>query len=606
MRDKTINIGSVHIPLVDYAVSGSAILGIRDSGKTVTAKGIAEQLLDHDIPIIVFDAVGKWRYLKLAGDGKRGRGYKVVVAGGRDGDLPLNPHSVSEIVRASIKENIPLIIDLYDPKLSKADWRRIVQQSIRIIHYENEGIRHVFLEEAAEYCPQKVYDGETFAEVEKFVRMGGNASVGLTLINQRSQEVNKAVLDLCQNLILGCQIGNKAIEAVEKWVDRLSPDIAQQVTKSLPKLKAGEAWVWTKSNPDLPHREQLPMCRSLHPDRRTPEKSLAASKRADVGTFVSRLSSVLPKIAEEAKANDPRELKKEVAALKAQLAATASATPAAAKPEIHRVDVPVISDSHLERIARAEEKVSSVVANAIERIEKVASDHRDALVAAVEPFKALLERVKAIKAGPDPIALARKAEEFGREIHVNTRGCKPMTPPVAKAIGRMAKAATAMISGDGAITGPMQRILDSVAWWNALGVEMPAREAVAFVAGYTPNSGSFKNPVGALRSAGHVDYPTPGIVVLTAQGVGLASHPESQPTKVEAIGRVRAVLDGPKRKILDALIEMGGVAARNELAERAGYDPSSGSFKNPIGNMRTTGIVTYPTPGQVELAEFLR
>src|SRR6476659_7791603 len=112
MSDPVINIGSVKVPLLDYAVSCTAILGIRDSGKTVSAKGIAEQLLDHNIPIVVFDAVGKWRWMKVPGPGPRGRGYKVVVAGGHKPDLPLNPHSVGEVVRSAIKEKIPLIVDL--------------------------------------------------------------------------------------------------------------------------------------------------------------------------------------------------------------------------------------------------------------------------------------------------------------------------------------------------------------------------------------------------------------------------------------------------------------------------------------------------------------
>jgi len=42
---KDILIGSIKVPLIDYAVGAAAVLGIRDSGKTVTAKGIAEQLI---------------------------------------------------------------------------------------------------------------------------------------------------------------------------------------------------------------------------------------------------------------------------------------------------------------------------------------------------------------------------------------------------------------------------------------------------------------------------------------------------------------------------------------------------------------------------------
>ena len=38
---KEITIGSVGIPLDSYVVGGTALLGIRESGKTYAAKGIA-------------------------------------------------------------------------------------------------------------------------------------------------------------------------------------------------------------------------------------------------------------------------------------------------------------------------------------------------------------------------------------------------------------------------------------------------------------------------------------------------------------------------------------------------------------------------------------
>lgn len=329
MTTANIHIGSVKVPLLDYAVSCNAILGIRDSGKTVTAKGIAEQLLDHDIPIVVFDAVGKWRWMKVPGPGPRERGYKVVVAGGRKPDLALNSHSVGEIVRSAVKEKIPLIIDLYDPNLSKAQWRSILKESIRIIHCESVGVAHVFLEEAAEFIPQKPTDFDTYAEVEKLARMGGNASVGITLISQRAQEVNKAVLDLAVNLILGCQVGSKAIEWIGKWLDRLSPETAKAVMATLPKLKSGEAWVWTRSNLDDPLREQMPMCRSLHPDRRTPEVDLKTAKAVDPEKFVERLKEAIPRIIEEAKATDPKELRKTINDLRGQVRKLEAAKPPA-------------------------------------------------------------------------------------------------------------------------------------------------------------------------------------------------------------------------------------------------------------------------------------
>src|SRR3954465_8645256 len=70
----------------EYASRANAILGIRDSGKTSPATLIAEQIFDNAIPFLVFDPIGRWRFMRVAGAGP---GYPIVVAGGAQPDLPL-------------------------------------------------------------------------------------------------------------------------------------------------------------------------------------------------------------------------------------------------------------------------------------------------------------------------------------------------------------------------------------------------------------------------------------------------------------------------------------------------------------------------------------
>ena len=67
---KTIDLGKIKLPVDDYASQGNAILGIRDSGKSYTATAIAERLMAAGIPIIAFDPIGIWRYLRVPGAGK--------------------------------------------------------------------------------------------------------------------------------------------------------------------------------------------------------------------------------------------------------------------------------------------------------------------------------------------------------------------------------------------------------------------------------------------------------------------------------------------------------------------------------------------------------
>jgi DNA helicase HerA-like ATPase len=85
-KKESFKFGGIEIDVLELASRGNAVLGIRDSGKTYTATALAEKLMSNGVPIIVFDPVGVWRFLRVPG---AGRGYPVVVAGGMAGDLPL-------------------------------------------------------------------------------------------------------------------------------------------------------------------------------------------------------------------------------------------------------------------------------------------------------------------------------------------------------------------------------------------------------------------------------------------------------------------------------------------------------------------------------------
>lgn len=361
---KNIVVGDVKLPFNRFVVSGTALLGIKGAGKSVTAKGVVEQVMDADVPVTVFDPIGVWRYLKTPGNGPHAHGYPVVVAGGEKPDLPLTPANASEIVRAAMRAKVSLVIDLYDANLSKADWRRIVQTCFKTMLYENKpfGPRYVVLEEAAEYCPQKVYDGETYAMVEKFVRMGGNAQLGLMLINQRSQEVNKAVLDLCENLVLMRQRGAHAIDAVQKWLDAVSPDTADKITASLSSMEKGDCWVWAE-DAEHPRRTHCPMPRSFHPDRTLSQADISARRSVDTNDFVAKMLGELPKVEAEKKLNDPKALHIRIGELERQLEA---------KPVTTKVEnVPMLTDHERKRITALIDSITALDTKAESLLVKV-------------------------------------------------------------------------------------------------------------------------------------------------------------------------------------------------------------------------------------------
>lgn len=553
----SIKIGDVKMPLGDFVVSRSAILGITKSGKTYTAKGIAEQLLEHKVPIIVFDAIGVWRYLKTPGDGSNARGFQVVVAGGKHPDLPLTPLSAPAIVRAAIHENIPLVIDLYDPHLSKADWRRIVQESFRILLYENKGLRHIFLEESAEFAPQKVMDGQTYAEVEKLARMGGNASVGITFINQRAQELNKAVLELCDNLILLRQRGSHAIEALEKWLDRLSPDMAAEIAKSMPHMQQGDCWVFTESAEE-PVRTKSNQIRSLHPDRRMPEQALASRKSVDTDEFVQKLSGELTKVIEDHKSNDPVELKKLVARLRKELESSKS-TKTEAKP----VEVPVLVDTELHHIKLALKK--------FETIEKSMTE-----------FKPIIERLES-EVGKFTVLVGKNhnhwtlPNNFSRQTEPTKKGVADRT---AAPIVRRPSATPA--SSNTEIGGGMKRMMIALAQRSPLTKRQLGVRAVM-----SSRSGTFGTYMARLRTNGWIDGSEQ--ITITNDGIEALGNYEALPEGAELLNYWLAELgESGAGRMLRCLADAYPKAlSKEELGEAANISSSSGTFGTYLARLRT-------------------
>jgi hypothetical protein len=286
------------VDAVEYASRANAILGIRDSGKTYTATLIAEQMFDCTIPFFAFDPIGRWRFLRSPGAGRAGQGFPVVVVGGKVPDLAPPIEKYPDIIRAALSCGVSMVIDLYDVNLTKKAWREIVRTSIEVILYENEslgGLRHVFLEEAAEFVPQHVRDGNTYSVVEKLVRMGGNAGVGATIINQRAEEVNKAVLELCDNLLLHRQRGKNSLLSLRKWLEAGNVTPPKEITDSLADLPTGECWAWFK-DVGKPRLIKVQPKRSFDPNRREMAgRGGKAVPRVSVAEFVEQMTHALEK-----------------------------------------------------------------------------------------------------------------------------------------------------------------------------------------------------------------------------------------------------------------------------------------------------------------------
>jgi hypothetical protein len=531
----------VSVSISDYASQGNGILGIRDSGKSYSATFMAEELMDAGVSIIAFDPIGVWRYLKVPGKGK---GFEVVVAG-EDADLPLTAKSAPEIVRAAMRENINLVLDLYSMDLSKADWRTIVRDSLRILLYENKrfGPRHVFIEEAAEFAPQKVghESGAVYAEVEKLARMGGNASLGYTLINQRAEEVNKAVLELCDCLFLHRQKGRNSLTALGKWLDFADEDKSEQIIKTMPLLQQGECWVWLPGS-NAPKRVQMPEKQSFHPDRRKPKLAAEAKKKAvDVVAFVDQLKASLPK-------HDAPKAK-----------ATHAIAPARVETKIVQVEKPIltIKEQH------ALEEIQVNLGNALEKLDQI-----QMLRAEVNLIKSHVSEI---------LQVVSTAVEKSPKSPFRTAPPRSTAPIMEAVLDNVSLSA-----------GGKTRML------TALAQRPPGLSAtqLGVRAGLSSKGGTFGKYLGQLSTAGYIEGGRDRLRITTA---GLEALGEFTPLPAgrELLQYWMNELGGGRARMLEVLaLNYPNEMTAEALGAETGIEPSGGTFGKYIGQLKTLELVT--------------
>jgi hypothetical protein len=554
----TVAFGGVDLDPVEIGINGNAILGIKESGKSYLGTELGELLFDSGIPFVTFDPIGIWHNMRYPGAGK---GYPIVVAGGFHGDIPLTPASAPTIVEAAMKKGVSVVLDLFHPELSKADWRTIVRECAMLLLHRNTeyGLRHVFIEEAAEFVPQRVFDARVYDAVERLIRMGGNSRLGCTLISPRSQEVNKAVLELCENMFLFRQRGKNALENLKKWLE-VAGAAGGDVMKTLPNMPRGECWAWLGGS-DLPVHVRVPRKNSFHPDRRAMGGAAEAprGKAVSVGKFIGALQAELPKIEEEVKANDPRVLKAEVQRLTRALAAAEKGQAPAA---------PAWPDQR--------EEVAALVAELSE-----CTAAMDRLTAAANELQ---RRQKAALAALGGESLPLPA------VTPPTRRASPAPPPAP----RQPAPARAAPQSDGSVPPGCAKPLAALAAVYPSGL---TEAQWATSAGYKRSGGTWGTYKGRLRSAGLIEQRE-GRWFATEVGAAAVGDVELPPAPGPDLVRWWAAKLPGTTKMAEALIEAWPEwLSRDELAARLEMSAAGGTFGTYVGRLAGPGVVERGSDG---------
>lgn len=284
-----LNIGTIQLP-INAATKTFAILAKRGAGKTYTAAVLAEEFYKAGVPFIVFDPIDVWWGLRLSVNGKE-KGLPIVVFGVEHADIQIDRDMGRQIARAVVKEGISCVISTFGmPKVAQ---RHLIAEFAEELLNINNTPRHVFIEEAHEFVPQRVHGamGKTFAAVEALVVMGRNRGIGVTLINQRAATVNKDVLTQLDTLLAFQNTSPQDRKALQDWVEAHSAEgDFEKFMQSLPSLPKGEGWIWSPEFMGVFEKIKIRKRETFHPDREKlgDKFEVPQLEQADIQNFIAR------------------------------------------------------------------------------------------------------------------------------------------------------------------------------------------------------------------------------------------------------------------------------------------------------------------------------
>lgn len=602
----------------DAVTSTIVVYGGKGMGKTNFASVLVEEFASAGLRFVVIDPTGVWWGLRHDESGK-GVGVKVLILGGMHGDLPITPESGSIVADLVVDEDANVIIDI-SRRADGAMWsigervRFVTDYAKRLYQRQGEKRRPIMqvIDEAARFAPQLVRAGDMdvakcMGAIAVIVEEGRNVGLGVTLVTQRSARLNKDVAELADCMIAFRTLGPNSVRAVLDWLgEHVEKSRLKDIAATLRELPRGSALVvspgWLEFEDIVAMRKRRTFDSSKTPEYGKQVSVSGTGATPDLEKYRARMAAVV----ERAKENDPTALKRQVAALRKELlAAESSKQPkkAETKVEIKTIEKRVIDPKDLKRLEEVAVRFNAQI-DALGETRTKLVDTRNRIVEGLQAYLANAE-----KAGRNP------DRTFGRAFDVDPKANEVVevqrTGP-GKFVAKFSPPTTRERSTETVRTKKIERgadgklppvlpsefgkselrLIESLAWWESIGVPAVALEPFAFVAGYKV-SGNFNNLRGKLHAAELVEYLAGSKTTLTAAGKRCAPPDPGYQSLQDLHGLVIGKLTEPQARLFRPILAAypDGLAM-DALAEASGYT-LSGNFNNLRGHLHTFGLVEY-------------
>jgi hypothetical protein len=576
---------SPNLSLPEEAVTEAfAILAKRGVGKTYTGSVMVEEMLKARLQVAVVDPLGVWWGLRSSSDGKQA-GFPILILGGQHGDVPLDAGEASGKLIADllVEERLSAVLDL--SLFSKEEMRTLVTAFAERL-FRAKATRpdplHLMVDEADMFLPQRYSAGPAMRMVGAFndlVLKGRVRGLGSTLITQRSAKINKDVLTQVE-ILLAMRITHPRDRVpIEEWVKEHGDEEGwKRMLASLHQLPVGTAWVWWGTEhllKEIRVRKRTTFDSSATPkvgQRTAPPKTVAD---VDLAALEKKMAATVAK----AKADDPKELRRQIAELQKQLRARPADVQVQEVEKEVRVEVPIFRDGEVDRLLKAAGQLSDVGAQlvAVGRDVAEAADNIGASVTAAQKVPAL---------PPRPVAPPKRE----RAPVARAAPPRPLPPPSS--------------DGDFQLAPAEKRILMAVAPYP----EGRSKNQIGIMAGIGVNKSTLRNGLSKLRTAGLVEGPSDSVRITQAGLDFLGDAFEPLPTGSELLDYWLASteLALAERAMLQAIAEADGhPLSKHEVGDRAGYDPEKSTVRNGLSKLRTLGLIAGPSSA-IRIHEDLR
>jgi hypothetical protein len=230
---------------MSYLSTHTAIIGTSGMGKTVTAKGHVESLLDDHRHLCVIDPTGAWYGLRSNASGD-GPGFDIPIFGGDHGDVAIT-RDQGGAVGGYIAGGVSAIVDLSD--MDSRDQRMFMLAFMRALRKKPRGTFHLVIDEADEFAPQTAPDNTGFELVEQLTwvaKRGRLSGFVMTAITQRPADIAKSVLTQMQTIIAHGLVAPQDQKPIDDYLKGHGDTATRkQVMGSLAGLGIGERWIYS-------------------------------------------------------------------------------------------------------------------------------------------------------------------------------------------------------------------------------------------------------------------------------------------------------------------------------------------------------------------------